>query len=104
MVLQSHVKADGVDAIGSEGYIIHLLPALPKQWPEGEFEGLRARGGYICDIFWKEGKLEKAIITSSVGGTAIIRYGDKNKQFKIKKGQSITLAAKDFSARGQDRP
>lgn len=53
---------------------IHLLPALPDVWPTGSITGIRARGGFeIAELSWKDGKIEKAIIKSDLGGNLRIR-------------------------------
>jgi alpha-L-fucosidase 2 len=56
MLMQSH-----------EGYI-KLLPALPDEWPEGEFNGVCTRGAFELSYAWKDNKLTRCEILSKAGG------------------------------------
>ncbi len=80
MLMQSH---DGE---------IFILPALPKQWQEGEVKGLVARGGFIVDIKWQNGKVKQLKIQSRLGGNCRIRYQEELKltgaKLKIAKGEN----------------
>jgi alpha-L-fucosidase 2 len=69
---------------------IDLLPALPKAWPTGSIKGLRARGGYEVAMEWKDGKMTKATVTSILGNTGALRYGNSARQIKLAKGESLT--------------
>jgi alpha-L-fucosidase 2 len=53
---------------------INLLPALPKAWADGEFRGLRARGGFILNLSWKNGLLVDGSIIAQNRELCILRY------------------------------
>ena len=52
---------------------LDLLPALPAAWPTGEVIGLVARGGYVVDLAWNQGKLTRVRILSRLGGNCRVR-------------------------------
>ena len=64
MLLQSH---DGA---------IHVLPALPDQWKEGSVKGLIARGGFVIDMNWKDGRVSYLKVHSRLGGNCRLRLQD----------------------------
>lgn len=77
--------------IQSKNGEIILLPALPAKWMNGSVKGLRARGGYIVDIKWKNGKLEEAIIIPMHNGDFQVRIGDSTYFFKSQKNIPIKI-------------
>ena len=55
MLLQSHSDR------------LEFLPALPKEWSEGNIEGMSAEGAFDVDFEWKDYTIKSAKITSKSG-------------------------------------
>lgn len=65
----------------SDDGAIHLLPALPDVWPSGTISGLRARGGFeIVEMQWKDAKLVKLVVKSTLGGNLRLRLPNEMKR------------------------
>jgi alpha-L-fucosidase 2 len=78
MLLQSHLGE------------LHLLPALPRAWPSGSVQGLRARGGFEVDLAWRDGRLTAATIRAPAGGTAVLRQGETTHEVNLAPGGKFT--------------
>ena len=57
----------------SQREVIHLLPALPREWSEGRVTGLRARGGVTVDLAWASGRLTEASMQANHQERIMIR-------------------------------
>ncbi len=75
MLVQSHLSA------------IQLLPAIPAAWKEGHVKGLVARGNFEIEMWWKEGRMSKAIITSKNGGVCKLVTREK---IQVKNNKILT--------------
>jgi alpha-L-fucosidase 2 len=71
MLLQSHVQVGGLAGVT----VIDLLPALPKDWPEGSVTGLCARGGFEVDMIWQNGALTHVALRSKLGQACVLKNG-----------------------------
>ena len=67
--------------------IIDLLPALPQEWKNGSISGIKARGGFVFDIDWKENKVTNVKVTAT---------NAKTLKLNIPKNQSFVKADKDI--------
>ncbi|MCL3782263.1 glycoside hydrolase family 95 protein [Prolixibacteraceae bacterium JC049] len=70
--------------VQSHAGIIDLLPALPSAWKNGEVKGLCARGNFVVNIKWQEGKLAKATITSKKDNKTVVKYKNAQKTINVK--------------------
>ena len=77
MMLQSH---DGA---------LHVLPSVPDRWADGKVTGLVARGGFVVDMEWKDGKITMLKVKSQLGGNLRIRTAD---QLAMKNGKDLSAA------------
>lgn len=58
---------------------IRVLPALPKEWPEGHLLGVRVRGGAKVDLAWHAGHL-----------TRFVLHADHDESYRVVYGQAVT--------------
>ena len=85
MLLQSQSRNQ------DESYVIQLLPSLPSALPEGSVKGLCARGGFVVDMEWKDGKITNVKVHSKNGGKLRVCSGDYQFEALTKSGENIQL-------------
>lgn len=70
---------------------IHLLPALPDAWADGEVKGLCARGNFVVDITWRGGQLAEARVRSNSGEAGVVRYNGQTLPVDVKQGETLVV-------------
>ncbi len=65
MLVQSHTK------------YVDILPALPAALANGEVKGICARGGFVLDMKWANGKLLQLTVLSKAAMPLVLRYNGK---------------------------
>lgn len=98
MLLQSQGKDE----------VIRLLPALPtsSDWSSGSVHGLKARGDFVVDIKWKDGKLVSAKIFSEKGGVCKVllpkgfRIVDGEGKVVVRKGEERVVTLRSVKGSG----
>ena len=84
MLVQSHRKtADGKT-------LIHLFPALPRQWKTGSVTGLRAQGALTVDLKWSPG-VREAVVAARKGGTFVFLTPSGTVEKTLAPGEFLVL-------------
>lgn len=79
MIIQSH-----------EEYI-KLLPAMPEVWAKGSVKGLCARGGFVVDMKWLDGKIIDCSVLSKQGNRLKLNINGTLMDLKTTAGQSYKI-------------
>lgn len=77
--------------VQSWGGAVFLLPALPRDWPDGELRGLRVRNAATLELVWRGGTLESAVLHSQRGGDYRVVYGRGELALSLVAGESAAL-------------
>ncbi len=76
--------------VQSHAGFLHVLPAIPAIWSDGEVSGLRSRGGFeVTEMKWKDGKVVSLKVKSTLGGNLRLRVGN---ELKMSTGAALTIA------------
>lgn len=67
---------------------ITLLPALPEQWKDGSVKGICARGSFVIDMNWKNGRVISLSITSRKGGKTRVNFNNKSVKINLKANET----------------
>jgi alpha-L-fucosidase 2 len=70
---------------------ITLLPAIPEQWSSGSVKGICARGGFVVDMTWKDGKVVTLTLTARNDSSTRLRLNGKTIKVRMKKGEKKTF-------------
>lgn len=70
---------------------VELLPALPPSWNTGEYKGLCARGGYVFDVKWENGKATEIYVTSKFDASPVISFNGTEQKVELKTAERTKL-------------
>ncbi len=72
--------------------VITLLPALPAQWNDGSFRGLRTRAGTTVDAEWKDGTARSVTLYSDNDVKATLRVNGQDIPVTLSAGKPETIS------------
>ncbi|MFI7349408.1 glycosyl hydrolase family 95 catalytic domain-containing protein [Streptomyces sp. NPDC049936] len=75
---------------------LELLPALPDAWAaSGHVTGLPARGGFVVDVEWRNGRPTSLRLHSVGGRTTTVVFAGRSRDVVVRPGASVTLKGFD---------
>jgi alpha-L-fucosidase 2 len=92
-LLQSHRSSGGLPEV-------ELLPALPRELPDGAAHRLRARPGLAVDLEWKDGRLAGATLTSPIARKIVVRYDGAGQELHLEPHRATVLNVASFGPGG----
>jgi len=73
-----------------------LLPALPKEWPEGSVTGLCGVGAIAYHICWKDNTLSEVTLQAQADTAVTLVYRGVSRQVSLSAGTTTKLSISDF--------
>ncbi len=70
---------------------IDLLPALPENWVQGSFSGLKAKGNIEVGCDWASGRLVSVALKGEQAVSCRVRYGNQVVSLNLNPNQKIQL-------------
>ncbi|TWD13510.1 alpha-L-fucosidase 2 [Streptomyces sp. T12] len=71
---------------------VELLPALPDAWAaSGHINGLPARGGFVVDLTWRNGRPTLVRLRSVGGRATTVAFQGRSRHLELEPGASVTL-------------
>ncbi|MEV5145698.1 glycoside hydrolase N-terminal domain-containing protein [Streptomyces sp. NPDC052727] len=75
---------------------LELLPALPEAWAAaGSLTGAGARGGFLVDLEWRDGKPTEVRLHSIGGTTTSVGHAGTFRTVRVRPGETVAL--RDFA-------
>ena len=71
--------------VQSQEGMVELLPALPSTWKDGQFNGLRVRGGGEVSARWKDGLLKEASLKATATGSFTLKLPTNTDNLSLRK-------------------
>jgi hypothetical protein len=61
--------------VQQRGYLLHVLPSIPKQWADFEFDGVLVEGGFLVGATVRGGRVDSIRLASPHGGLLRLEHG-----------------------------